>query len=239
MTEAEWLEASDPHPMLEFVRHQASARKLRLFQVACCRRIWQFISDPGSRAIVEILERAADSPVDVREVLALPYDWLTDDCGGPGAAERHAYMTAGHVGFSLLGPIHGVLFPSDDWQDAVSAADGCATTAADARDLPRGDEFLRIYQGHMAAEQTVQCDLLRDLFGTPFRPAVVGARSRTTDVVGLARAIYEDRTFDRMPILADALMDAGCTDDEVIGHCRGGWTHVRGCWVIDLVLGKS
>ena len=60
----------------------------------------------------------------------------------------------------------------------------------------------------------------------------------TSDAVALARGIYDERAFDRMPILADALQDAGCVNDEVLTHCRGEVVHVRGCWVVDLLLGK-
>lgn len=62
---------------------------------------------------------------------------------------------------------------------------------------------------------------------------------RTSDVLTLAKGIYDDRAFDRLPILADALQDAGCTNDDVLSHCRNDTTHARGCWVVDLVLGKS
>ena len=81
--------------------------------------------------------------------------------------------------------------------------------------------------------------LLRDIFGNPFRPVAFDPRWRSADAVGLARGIYEDRAFDRLPLLADALMDAGCDDDQVISHCRSEGPHVRGCWVLDLVLDKS
>jgi hypothetical protein len=64
-------------------------------------------------------------------------------------------------------------------------------------------------------------------------------RWRTSDTLGLARGIYEERAFDRMPLLADALMDAGCDDEQVLSHCRSEGPHVRGCWVVDLVLGKE
>ena len=63
---------------------------------------------------------------------------------------------------------------------------------------------------------------------------------RTSTVVALAKGIYQDRAFDRMPILADALQDAGCTNEDILQHCRDPkQVHVRGCWVVDLVLGKS
>ncbi|HEX3149646.1 MAG TPA: hypothetical protein VHR66_16340 [Gemmataceae bacterium] len=81
--------------------------------------------------------------------------------------------------------------------------------------------------------------MLRDIFGNPFRPVAFDPRWRTSDSVGVARGIYEDRAFERMPILADALMDAGCDDEQVLSHCRGEGPHVRGCWVVDLVLGKE
>jgi hypothetical protein len=77
------------------------------------------------------------------------------------------------------------------------------------------------------------------LFGNPFRPLAFDSRWRTADVLGLARGIYEDRAFERLSLLADALMDAGCDSEDTLSHCRGPGPHVRGCWVVDLVLGKE
>ena len=79
----------------------------------------------------------------------------------------------------------------------------------------------------------------RDIFGNPFRPVNFDPRWRTSDTIGLARAIYDERAFDRLPILADALMDAGCEDEQIIAHCRSEGPHVLGCWAVDLVLGNS
>jgi hypothetical protein len=81
--------------------------------------------------------------------------------------------------------------------------------------------------------------LLHCIFGNPFRTVAFDPRWRTADVLGLARGIYEDRAFDRLPLLADALMDAGCGEDQLLAHCRSEGPHVRGCWVVDLVLGKE
>ena len=92
----------------------------------------------------------------------------------------------------------------------------------------------------MRAEHPNQVGLFRDTFGPLlFRPVTFDPAWRTATVTSLAHAIYDDRAFDRMPILADALEDVGCTNAEVLGHCRGGGEHVRGCWVVDLVLGKE
>lgn len=81
--------------------------------------------------------------------------------------------------------------------------------------------------------------LLRCIFANPFRSVTFDPRWRTSDTVALAQAIYDHRAFERLPILGDALMDAGCEDEQIIGHCRSEGPHVRGCWVVDLVLNKQ
>ncbi|MBA4189694.1 MAG: hypothetical protein C0467_17045 [Planctomycetaceae bacterium] len=88
--------------------------------------------------------------------------------------------------------------------------------------------------------RTQHSALLRCTFGNPFRPVTFDPQWLTSDVLSLARGIYDDRAFDRMPILADALQDAGCENADVLDHCRDpNGVHVRGCWVVDCVLGKS
>jgi hypothetical protein len=94
-----------------------------------------------------------------------------------------------------------------------------------------------------AAEEEAQSDLLRCVVGNPFRPphpltATVAGWNEGT-IVKLALAIYNDRAFDRLPILADALLEAGCEDADLLGHLRGPGPHVRGCWAVDLLLGKE
>jgi hypothetical protein len=81
--------------------------------------------------------------------------------------------------------------------------------------------------------------LLPDIFGNPYRPVAFAPEWRTDAAVALARGMYESREFGAMPILADALQDAGCASAEILDHCRGPGPHVRGCWVVDLVLGKE
>jgi len=82
-------------------------------------------------------------------------------------------------------------------------------------------------------------DVVRDVIGNPFRSRFFPQHWRTSDALGVARGIFEDQAFDRLPILSDALMDAGCDNERIIVHCRDDSMHVRGCWVVDLVLGKS
>jgi hypothetical protein len=93
--------------------------------------------------------------------------------------------------------------------------------------------------GEPEREWAPQADLLREIFGNPFRPVTFDSAWRTETAVALASGIYADRAFDRLPILADALEEAGCDNADVLAHCRGPGPHVRGCWVVDLVLGKS
>ena len=110
----------------------------------------------------------------------------------------------------------------DTWNASLSIAD-----------LARGETKLREHGGRLLAL------LLRDIFGNPFRPVAAEPRWLTSDVVALARGIYDDRAFDRLPILADALEEAGCDHPDVLSHCRGPGPHARGCWVVDGVLGKE
>jgi hypothetical protein len=90
------------------------------------------------------------------------------------------------------------------------------------------------------AENHEQVKLARDIFGNPFRAVVFDPSWRTSTAVGLARTMYDARDFGAMPVLADALEEAGCDTPDVLAHCRDpDGVHVRGCWVVDLVLGKS
>jgi hypothetical protein len=89
-------------------------------------------------------------------------------------------------------------------------------------------------------EEAVRTDLLRDIFGNPFRSVAFSPSWRTDTVLSLANQMYDSRDFGAMPILADALQDAGCENEEILNHCRDPrGIHARGCWVIDLVLGKA
>ncbi|MDB5308836.1 MAG: hypothetical protein JWO38_3038 [Gemmataceae bacterium] len=96
------------------------------------------------------------------------------------------------------------------------------------RTLPADDE-----------EAAERCEILRCIFGNPFRPVTTDPSWLTSTVLSLARQMYESRDFSPMPILADALQDAGCDQPDILAHCRGDGPHVRGCWVVDLVLGKT
>ena len=112
----------------------------------------------------------------------------------------------------------------DAWSTAFQAIEYCQDAASP----------------NTKSEQLVQTALLREIFGNPFRPAAVDPAWLTSDVLLLARGIYDEKAFERMPILADALQDAGCDNPDILNHCRdAGQVHVCGCWVIDLLTGRE
>jgi hypothetical protein len=107
-------------------------------------------------------------------------------------------------------------------------------------------EYLNLREAVQMREREAQSLLLRDIFGNPFRPSTLNPSWRTTDVICIAQGIYDDRhmpsgLFDnqRMGILADALEEAGCDNRNILDHCRNGGAHVKGCHVVDLVMGKE
>jgi hypothetical protein len=89
------------------------------------------------------------------------------------------------------------------------------------------------------SERAVQAELFRDIFANPFRLVALKRSWITATVAAIAQSVYTDRAFDRLPILADALEEVGCTDQAILAHCRGPGPHTRGCWVVDLLLGKE
>jgi hypothetical protein len=98
---------------------------------------------------------------------------------------------------------------------------------------------IRRVNGSTAIFSPALASLVRDIFGNPFRPVVIDPAWLTSTVLAIGRGIYDERAFDRLPILADALQDAGCENADLLTHLRSDGPHVRGCWALDLVLGKE
>lgn len=88
----------------------------------------------------------------------------------------------------------------------------------------------------MPERSRVGCDIVRCIFGDSPQAVQFDRSWRSPDVVGIARAAYDTNDFTRLPVLADALRDAGCTNESVLAHCHNTRTHVRGCWVLDAIL---
>lgn len=112
---------------------------------------------------------------------------------------------------------------------------------ATPRDASRANLAGSIHLAYRLQElpESLTCGLLRDVFGNPFRPVTFDPAWRTSSAVQLAGQVYEARDFGPMPVLADALQDAGCEHADILAHCRGSGPHARGCWVVDPVLGKA
>jgi hypothetical protein len=118
--------------------------------------------------------------------------------------------------------------------------DVCNVALASVAPVVRFNGYLALTAAnHTDSEFAPYCALLRDIFGNPFRPVAFSPDWRTDAAVALARRMYEARDFSAMPILADALQDTGCDSAAILDHSRGPGPHVRGCWVVDLVLGKE
>ncbi len=227
MTEAEWLACKDPTPMLWYLRGKASQRKLRLFAVACCRSI-EFADERSGQAL-SVAERFADglaTPAERRDVHQSRRAYSLSPRNYEYGPESESVTFAVH-GHALVAARRAA-----EWSrtDAGVTADYLAATPDDRLpDAERAHTLARERQSH----------LLRDIFGNPFRPVTFSPSWRTSTVVALASQMYESRKFGAMPILADALQDAGCDSADVLDHCRGLGPHVRGCWVVDRVLGKE
>jgi len=249
VTEQEWLACTDPEQMLEFLRGKVSDRKLRLFAVACCRRIEHLFVDRHQRESLDIAERHADGFATDEELESARNANDVELSAHPGQLAEHAAKKAAFfvaiddaywAAIERRNAAYAVIFQADPeplewWREPSSDEHGRRLTP-----FTEGDLWLNA-AGRAAAiaEATVQCELLREIFGNPFKLVSVDPAWLTTNVVLLAQAIYDDRAFDRMPIVSDALEDAGCTNPEILNHCRGLGPHVRGCWVVDLLLGKE
>lgn len=247
MIEAEWLACPDPQPMLEFLRRRASDRKVRLFAVACCRRVWSSLEHEEFRDAVREAELFADSLVE-RDQMLQAYEkaraifaTLHGKDNGPGAA-----LTASAFPRSPKSLLQRVADALDEpwWEDEFDRGDPLAPALVTARHAARAAADLQ-GQRHVIdapatiAEHREQAALVHCLFGNPFHPRPECAAWLTREVRALADGIYAERAFDRMPFLADALEASGCTNADLIEHCRSGREHARGCWVVDLLLGKS
>jgi hypothetical protein len=217
--EADWLTSDDPFEMFcQVVRPmKSSRRKLDLFCIACVRLVWHLLDHPA---------------------LKLPFEWLEIH---PGERVR---PRGGNMSELFQGPAR-VLY---DWRYRRDL--GLNTFAIHiAHDF--WADFYDYAFDNLGKQSTYDLGVLREdpsiflpavmreIFGNPFRPAVFEPAWRMDTTVSLAHQVYESRDFTAMPILADALEEAGCDNEDMLNHCRVPGPHVRGCWVVDLVLGKE
>jgi hypothetical protein len=212
MTEAKWLSATDPRVMLNQLSGTVSSRKARLLKVATARLRWEEFAHTVLRETVELAESFADGNT-------------SEAVFGELRGRVYGYFDDNHPLRRLpMPPLH-----------LLSLALATGYNEQMNSQLAGGANW-------MSSVQLLSAELppiLRCIFGNPFRPVAFAPEWRTETAVALAAGIYDERAFDRLPILADALEEAGCDHPDVLRHCRGPGPHARGCWVVDGVLGKQ
>jgi hypothetical protein len=230
MTDQEWLQSDDPRPMIEFLLKKRS-RKMRLAAVAACRLYSGDHFDQRIQEALEVAERFADGQA-------------TDD-------EREAAYQNTHLAILAMGDAYSAAVEapgptSEEAEDFMNDSDVAEAVRAAVSPEPE-DAFSHLPRTRFEFYVALVTTILRDVFG-PLTRASFDPLWLTSTVTALAGVIYDERQFDMMPILADALEDAGCTDGTILEHCRhvdhGGphtglpvGPHVRGCWVVDLIRG--
>jgi hypothetical protein len=237
MTEAEWLACNDAIEKLIFIkqhrgiRRQKKQRKQRLFSAACCRRILPLIGNNRCQYCVEVTERFADDQATSEELQAAEAEanavWLTDAANSALLACLQACYKSNdgmHVSTTTIEAVF------EQQQKAVKKS---------------VDPLAGRRRGACLSEEREQCGILRCIFGNPFRPIALDFACRTSTVVSVARAAYDERhlpsgelDLHRLAVLADAVEEAGASD-ELVAHLRRLGPHVRGCFAVDLCLGLN
>jgi hypothetical protein len=228
-TEADWLAGTDATRMLNSIGRMASKRKLRLIACAWSRRLWHLLADERSRHAVEVAERFADGRASEQERL-------------------DAVHAARKAAFGMIAPEQRRVVRA--WAQIPDSPAACAALAAASTAyhddavyqaaIETCHHVLRLlYANDHSKGHASSVELVREVFGNPFRPVVIEQGWLIPGVVELARTIYEDLAFDRMPELAATLEQVRCDNRHILAHCWESSEHVRGCWVVDLILGKG
>jgi hypothetical protein len=241
MNESEWATHESVRAMLVYLKTTGSRklRSARLYGCACCRLTWHLLSDGAARTIVEFAEAYLDGKVSEEELRAAGDDANFIDIDQRLWRSTEIGPQISKIAHNLILATRWLAYPHYDFSSAISVS----TLTAGSRD----DDFYFDSQQHLISsdiypgdwETAEQAKLIRDIFGNPFRSVTFDQGWRTEHTVGLATMMYDTRIFDAMPVLADALQDAGCDNENILRHCREPGVHVRGCWVVDLVLGKE
>ena len=228
MTEEEWLFCTNPMQMREYIRLNriGSERKLRLFALACSWRFVHLLSDERSCQAVAVAHRFVEGQVSHQErakISAAAWEAADD-----AKSQRN-------TGAAVAAAVAAARMADSDWPLF-------AQQFGSSGELGQQYAWQAVQDSVFFIDTNDQCALWRDLFGNLFRPVSLNPsllQWHDGTIPKFAQAIYDERAFDRLPILADALEEAGCADSDLLSHCRGPGPHVRGCWVVDLLLGKE
>jgi hypothetical protein len=255
MTEAEWVVCRNPVKMLHYLfcnssnaqvrdyfsfevelietdgrRLQTSERKLRLFYSACCRRVLNLVPVLDFNPLIEVAERFADGLTSEEDLATARNSTkaILQQC----RSDRREVDT--WVALAVQSCLEEV------WANGPQATVQAALAVSEVRKSAPIDGNLPLDQ----SECDEQARILRCVFGAiPFRPMIATVAwvlfCKNRAVIDLAKDIYHNCTFEHLPILGDALEKAGYDFPEILEHCRESGPHVRGCWVVDAVLGKE
>jgi hypothetical protein len=236
MTEKEWLTSEDVGELLGYLDSISDVEsRFDLVIVAFCRRVWNLLTDPRSKECVELLEEFACTsiPDDIYEAMR-----NSSSAASRAAGEREMSDPQQSAAYSAAHAVYNAVY---GLIDRLSNDVACAVASAKwPANASRAFEATTGGLEPDAEELRWQAGCVRCVFGNPFREVTFNPAWRTDTAVAIAHLMYDSREFGAMPILADALQDAGCEDEHILMHCRdAAATHVRGCWVCDLVLGKA
>lgn len=248
-------------PFQGYFHRRTSDRKLRLFACACCHRRLSLLDDEHCKKLVEVgqelgYENLNDVPLDsCRRALELAEraaDEIVADEDLRTASEITADFDAPACFYAACygehcGPYDTELMASGCLALAVSGAcdtDPASGVGSVVSQIGRATAYLSgsetgEMEGGDPAENAILCELLREIMGNPFRKIAVNPDWQTPKVLELAQSIYEGRNFDQMKVLAERLEKSGCNDPDILAHCHQSNEHVRGCWLLDLLLGKE
>jgi hypothetical protein len=221
-TEKDWLAAKTVLDLGLYRSASGKRRKWRLFGCACASRTLVYLPDPCFRSAIVSAEKFADGELTWTKIKQVRKEVTSAQkkLNKTGVREEQNEAIAAILEALAKEPLNAL------------SADEQARYAFAAAARPKWEK------GH-DREERQQLALAYDIFPNPFRPIATDSAWLTSTVRQLADAIYEERAFDRLPILADALEDAGCSNAEILSHCRGLGPHVLGCWVVDLLLGRE
>jgi hypothetical protein len=242
VTETEWLECTQLTRVLHFARDIVSDRQLRLFACACCRRVWDSLDGP-CRSAVDAAERFADGKAQLHELrfcrelaerTLVERQTRAENLLESARGKYRDYVTVAfrqaRAAFAACSSAGDIWYEdaSFDYADVHDDASPLRSRYLHPSSLPQLEVFRDC------------CDLYREIVGNPFRDSECADEWRTDTVLAVARRAYDAREFAALPILADALQDAGCDSADLLNHLRDPHAeHVRGCWALDLVLGKE
>jgi hypothetical protein len=240
MTESEWLTFKSPWSLHSEFLSILSDRKLRLFGAACLRRVWCLLGE-ATRLAVEATEDCTDGRICREELIEVWANAELDSEEGLwiGSSARSgcpccfdSELQGGRDEHDIMLRYAREAEKEPAWTAAVAVFHALELVAwkaeADARTAAVVQEW--------RAQYLLWCDV----FDAPRSPLKIDPAWRVWKdgtLRRLARSIYERRDFDHLPVLADALEDAGCSDAGMLLHCRSGGEHARGCWVVDRILG--